>query len=309
VIERRSASAGSEWDADVLPGDDTATQMTTAADLSAGADNDDPTAGDQDVEALVVEIEETRTEMAGTVEELGDRLDPANVAARAKETVRDATIGTLERKVDDVTTTASEFASDAGRTAQQAGSGIVETIKQNPIPAALAGIGIGWLVLNRRSGQSSNWSGSWQSSARNWDRDEIRGGIGRGSNAGRDGSGLTDTIGQRAGEAGDAIGDAASNARRAANDAMTNVGDTAGQAASTVGRTANDVMSQAQQAVESNPLAFGAIAVAVGAAVGMALPATDAEKRVMGQPASQLIDKVENAVSEPLERMETAGTR
>ena len=54
---------------------------------------------------------------------------------------------------------------------------------------------------------------------------------------------------------------------------------------------------------------MGAIAVAIGAAVGLALPASQAEKRVIGQAGSQLIDKAETAVTRPLEELESTSDR
>ena len=44
----------------------------------------------EDVEVIASEIEETREEMTGTVEAIGERLDPANIVQDAKETVREA---------------------------------------------------------------------------------------------------------------------------------------------------------------------------------------------------------------------------
>ena len=43
---------------------------------------------------------------------------------------------------------------DMGETVRGAGSGIVGTIKANPWPAALTGIGLTWLFVNRRRGSS-----------------------------------------------------------------------------------------------------------------------------------------------------------
>jgi hypothetical protein len=41
----------------------------------------------------------------------------------------------------------------------------------------------------------------------------------------------------------------------------------------------------------------------------MAIPATQTERRVMGQTGSQLIDKAADAVEKPLEKMENAAAR
>ena len=40
-------------------------------------------------DALVTEIERTRTDLARTIDEIADRVDPANVARRATDQVRE----------------------------------------------------------------------------------------------------------------------------------------------------------------------------------------------------------------------------
>lgn len=312
MTERPNASAGDGWDADVLSTRTdapsatetpsvTARPLGTIPDDASGAAPFDETGigeGEPEVEMLVVEIAETRADLAGTVDELGARLEPSAIADQAKDKVRDATIGTLETKVDEMTTAASDFASDTSRTVQGVGTGLMETIRQNPIPAAMAGIGIGWLVMNRQGAGRSITDGNWTSDDA-WMTD---GGYGRRASRGN-------PIARGASQIGDTVGDAAQGARRTASEAAETVGQTADQAATTVSRTANDLIGDAQRAIESNPLAFGAIAVAVGAAVGMAIPATQTERRVMGQTGSQLIDKAADAVEKPLEKMENAAAR
>jgi ElaB/YqjD/DUF883 family membrane-anchored ribosome-binding protein len=269
----------------------------------------DDAADDPEVEALVVDIETTRSQMSQTVDELGDRLAPSAVADRAGNAVREATVGKIEAKVNDMTTAASDLVSNAGQTAQEAGGGIVETIRRNPVPAVMAGVGLGWLWMNRSQTSGTTWSSGRRSYQSGWmaGDDGWRRTDGGASWAGRGGStgsgGIGQKIGDRAQEASSAVGDAADSARRAAGNAVDDLGMNASRAAETVGMTASDAMAQAQQAVESNPLAFGALAVAVGTAIGLALPATQAEKRVMGNTGSRLIDQVETAVSEPLDEM------
>ncbi|MEA2519653.1 MAG: hypothetical protein QOF49_1733 [Chloroflexota bacterium] len=285
VTERTTASSSSTWDADVLP---------TDTDLEV-LDGSGGVTGDPAVDQLAAEIALTRSEMTSTVEELGDRLDPGTIAERTTEKVREATIGKVEAKVDQMANTASELATNASETVQETGSGVLETIRQNPIPAALAGFGIGWLVLNRQPRSSSAWVD--RRSASTW------------SGSGYDQGGVADAVGSRAKEASAAVGDAASNAKQAAGDVASTVGGAASDAATTVGSTATSVASTAQRTIESNPLAIGAIAIAVGAAVGLALPASQTEKRVMGQAGSQLIDKAETAVTKPLEELENTSAR
>jgi ElaB/YqjD/DUF883 family membrane-anchored ribosome-binding protein len=282
--------------------DDTTFDRDRVSGLDADPLTDDSfaTASEEpEVEALVIDIATTRSEMSQTVDELGERLAPSAVADRAGEAVREATIGKIEAKVNDVTNAASDFATNAGQTAQEAGSGIAETIRRNPIPAAMAGIGLGWLWMNRQSGRTS-WTSSrrpvrtsWAAADDGWRRADRT----------YDDRYDNPSIGDRARDVSSSVGDAADNARRAAEQRLDDIGTNASRAADQVGTTATQAVTQAQQAVESNPLAFGAIAVAVGTAIGLALPATQTEKRVMGEAGGRLIDQVESAVSQPLDEM------
>ncbi len=270
----------------------------------------DPRAGDAfveeepEVEAIFVDIAATRSEMADTVDALGERLAPSAVAGRAGDAVRDATIGRIESKVNDMSTTASDLVSNAGETVQQTGEGILDTIRRNPVPAALAGIGIGWLVVSRSQSGSSSRAPSpnrrplrtgWVATGDGWRRSD------------RGPFDVGDALDRRARSASAAFENATADARQSIGDSVDELGDRASRAAETFGSTAADTLAGAQRAVESNPLAFGALAVAVGTAIGLALPATTAEKRMMGPTGGRLIDQVEHAVSQPLDEM--AGKR
>ena len=243
-------------------------------DLTEGVAPADQT--DEEVEVIATEIEQTRDEMTGTVQAIGDRLDPANIVQDAKETVREATVG----RVEHMTSNALETAGDTG-------SGILETIRQNPLPAAMAAIGIGLLVMNRSNGRSAYradryWEGGWR------DADEYRTGYGTGP-------GMT----ERAGETLDQVGQ---KAGRVASDVRSTVGELPDQ----VGTTARDVGWNAQRVLEDNPLAVGAAAFAIGAAIGMALPETEVERNVLGQATDRAIDTAQRTASEAVQQLETS---
>jgi len=142
---------------------------TVNSDLDAyPASGTDDGAEDPEVEALVVENETPRSEMSQTVDALGDRLAPSAVADRAGNAVREATVGKIEAKVNDMTTAASDLVSNAGQTAQEAGGGLVETIRRNPVPAVMAGVGLGWLWMNRSQTSGTTWSSGRRSYQSGW---------------------------------------------------------------------------------------------------------------------------------------------
>ena len=87
---------------------------------------------------------------------LQERLSPAHLKEQvkgqvkeqyeqAKETVREATIGKVEDMVERVSDTVSETR-----------RGIVDAIKEKPIPAALVGVGLAWMWMNGRGDSRSD---------------------------------------------------------------------------------------------------------------------------------------------------------
>ncbi|NJD28200.1 MAG: DUF3618 domain-containing protein [Chloroflexi bacterium] len=244
---------------------------------------EDPTVGQ-----LVNEIEVTREEMTVTVEEIGDRLDPRNMVEDAKASVRDATVG----KVEQMANSAEQMVDQAGQAVEQAGSGIIETIRRNPVPAALAGIGIGWLAMSARN-----------TGGMPFDRQTGRyryPGYARGGDLWRyrsEPSGGSSDLGERAGEVADRLG---RTVERGGDQLSAMAGEMPNQARD-VARQAGD---EAGRMYRENPLAMGAIAVAVGAAIGMALPATDFERRTIGRPSRELLDKAGDAAGDALGTVE-----
>jgi hypothetical protein len=264
-------------------------QMTTGGwsddqpDLVAYEISTTAVTGDPEVDQLVDEIAYTRDEMTGTVEEIGDRLDPRHIVAEAKGSVRDATIG----KVEEMATTAQDMVSNVGQTAQETGSGIVDTIRRNPLPAAMIGIGVTWLAMSNRSTgpRSSDWTsgGRWNTKGSSWD---TTGGSYEGS-----GDGMTDRVGGAVGQVQGKAGEVAGQVQ---------------QTAAQVPYVARQVGDNAARVVQENPLAVGAVALAVGAAVGMALPTTRPEHEIMGQARDSLIGRAESAASDAMNQAEAS---
>jgi ElaB/YqjD/DUF883 family membrane-anchored ribosome-binding protein len=290
-----------------------------------------------DVEATRAQIEQTRADLSETIDAIQQKLSPQNLAEQAKSTVRDATVGKAGDMVSNVTDTAKQAVSNAGDTAKQAvssagdtaketvssagdsakgfGSTFVETVRQNPVPAALAGIGLGWLFMSARKQSSSQV----QYQPREYDSELPYSYSGDYSYRYRD-YGDKGTARQTLNKAQDAVGNVTDRAQSAMGDTVSQAQDKAGQVAGqvqdTAGQMADQVQSQAsqlsnqaqyqtqraaggfQQMVEERPLAVAAGALALGVAVGLAVPSTPQEQQLMGQARDTLMDQAQQRVQE-----------
>jgi ElaB/YqjD/DUF883 family membrane-anchored ribosome-binding protein len=249
--------------------------------------NPDPALRDEaevdEVEVTRVEIERTRADMGDTVDAIQDRLSPENLKEQAKDRVKEATVGK----------------------AQDAGSGIAATIRENPLPAALTGIGLGWLLVSARkqSSDQPRYRGGTYPPAYDYPpRYEERGTSGP-------------SEGQTLGQARDKVGETASQAQSRVEDtagrAQDRAGQIADQAQDRVGRVGDQVQYQARRAsggfqrmLRENPLTVGALAVGVGATIGLAIPETSKEHEVMGEARDNLVDKAQEKAQETQQRVQ-----
>jgi hypothetical protein len=119
----------------------------------AGTETGEETTGDDEIIAARTDIETTRAHMSETVDAIQEKLSPGNMVDDATSAVRDATIGKAQAAAGTVSDTARGW-----------GSGALETIRQNPIPAALAGVGLGWLLVVSRRQTSSSSDSSYRPS-------------------------------------------------------------------------------------------------------------------------------------------------
>jgi len=291
---------------------------------------------DESTEQIREEIEETRAQMSGTIDEIQERLSPRRLVNDATETVREAAVG----KVRDVMETASGSA-----------GGIVERIKDNPVPAALIGIGAWWLFGGQGNGSPKNVSRRYNSEG-TFDRENFRQGyLGAQHRSG----GFVDTLKQHPvpaalaglgvawwmrdrrqgqtsayrddsewssdysaystsnspgiqGGRGSGIRDAASNATDKMSDlaerTQDRVADLAGRTQETVGQYADRAQTEFDRLLRDNPLALGAFAVAVGAAVGMAIPESQREREMMGDMRNQIVDKAQNLAHGAMDKVQ-----
>ena len=237
--------------------------------------------GDADTESIKREIEQTRVVMSETIGEIQERLRPDHLLQHARDGVRDAAAG----KVRSIMNSANERAQLAAERAREVGNHLAWYAKEHPVRMAITAGLITWWAMRGRSNGSQEWYGAADTS---WDYDEYEP--------------LEPTLRERAGgiaaSARDTARDYASSARETVNDYAATARDTVNDYASSAASSARDASRRVRRAagsattsldvwVRENPLAAGAVAVAVGAAIGMAMPGTDVEDRAMGETRDQ----------------------
>lgn len=252
-----------------------------------GEINPNPAATDDELESLRLELAQTRAQMSETVYALQGRLNPQYVREQASSQAKD--------------------------TAKQAGSNLSETIKQNPIPAALTGagiIGLGWLIASGRDDDSQQRSleSSRYESARFEDgphyyerspeypayyEDETRE-LGS-SSEGR----------SRTQEASGQAREKADQARERASQMGGQLQDRANEVGGQAQQQAQRAKSGFQRMLQENPLAVGAIAAGIGAAVGFSIPESEKENQLMGEKRDQLANQGQQRVRDYQDRAQS----
>lgn len=282
-------------------------------------DDTEGDAGTDEIEATRAEIEQTRCEMAETIDAIREKLSPEHLLHEARETIREATIGraqeaaghaveTAKEAVTDVVESAREAMSNAGDTARGTGAMMMETIRQNPLPAALTGLGLAWLWMSARRQSAGPDRYPWayrptedlrpgSSAAGSWDQ------------AGSRDGGVIDPMQERAADVARQVQAQASQVVERVQTQAAAVTDRVQDRVSEWGSQAQYQAQKAgyrfQEMLEENPLTVAAIAMAIGAGVGLAAPVSRQESQIMGAAREQLVDRAQQAVQGVAQKAQT----
>jgi ElaB/YqjD/DUF883 family membrane-anchored ribosome-binding protein len=291
------------------------------------------------IEATRAEIEQTRAQMGQTIDEIKDRLSPATLMEEAKEAASDKVhdmVDAAKDKAKDVVAmasgavhTATDYISDkatpvvetakeklapvvdaaksAGRSAKGAGETVVETVRMNPLPAALIGIGVGWLVMSTRQQHSSRYTNGYRNDYSNgngngWEGDRsYNAGLAydsperyAGAESRFEKQSPVERVKDSLHEAGDKMSSIASDAKHKASDLAVATKD-----------KAQATVSSLDSWVHENPLAAGAVALLVGAAVGLAIPGTRRENELFGSKRDELAHKAAEKTHEVVDKVQS----
>ncbi|GAC1521269.1 MAG: hypothetical protein NVS2B16_28760 [Chloroflexota bacterium] len=314
-----SESVSSAPYAEELADDPYGEQTRSFVTAPSGNDNDDssPDADDPDVQENRLRIEHTRAELSETIDAIQQKLAPSHLAEQAKETVREATIGKAQDMMSNVSDTAMDAVSNVGDTAKGAGSSFVDTIRQNPIPAALAGVGLTWLFAGMRK-NSANQGAYRRASDLPYTYSEDYT-LGRSSGMQQQYYGGTDNrldqvqnrAGDLANQAQNKAGDLASQAQDKAGNLANQAQDTAGKIGNQASDLASGTVTQAQYTAQrattimrENPLGAGAAALALGLVAGLAIPETAKEDQLMGPTRESLTQKAQQTVQQTAQKVQ-----
>lgn len=245
----------------------------------------------EDKDRIEADLNESRHRLNDTLEALGQKLSPKDMAEDLIDVVR----------------------SEAGRVTRFA----AHQVQQNPLPFALVAAGVVWLVLSNRSGRGSSSSSSkqprrladthrslsdedWRVERQRGSLDEIASQYPRMDDESEDAYSIRthqayataldlepganedeDSFRERVKQTAQSMREKASQAGRELKHKVEGV-------TSRIGDMTSDVGGKATRFYDQSPLAAGAVALALGLIVGGATPLTTPERRVIRDAATRL---------------------
>lgn len=238
------------------------------------------------------EIARTRVEMSETLGEIQDRLRPDHLLQQAKDGVTNAAAG----KVRTIMHSAGETASVVASRSRDAGNYLADYAMAHPIRIAVTVGALTWWMLRGRD-RYNVWDGAVDTQ---WDDADPIGGVDTRplrDRVGEYASSARETVGEYASTARETVGEYATSARETVGEYAQSARTTARRASARVGGAARSATSSVDDFARENPLAAGAVALAVGAAIGLAARRTAWEDSAMGEMRDRAWEKASKAAS------------
>ena len=273
-------------------------------------------------EAIQARIAKTRTEMGRTIDAIQTRLDPDRLKHQAQSALKEATIGKVEDMAETTTRRVNNWRSN-----------LIDTVRSNPVPAALVGVGLGWLFMEGNKSDDYD-NGDYPYYDRPYSRYTYASDPDNkfATQAGRAARQLKDktneavhnaenTVSDVAHKAGETVQDLGERAGDMVDRVQNSAEDLAHQAQMGVQHLGDEVQEQAQylrrrtayqtrrakssfqQLLQENPLIVGAAALAIGAMVGLSLPGTEQEDELMGETRDDLVHRAQDVVKDTTDKV------
>lgn len=228
------------------------TNTTTA--LAVTSDSDDPA-------VIQRQIDYTRAQLATTINAIGERLSPENLLAQAKYSAKEATVGRFR-----------DMTNEANRKMEGMSGSLSQTVRENPLPVAVIGLGLGWLLMANRNKHDGYRAGDYDyrsSGYRYYEDMEARGRLeqareragdiahdvahsveSRAADVRRQVDGVGESVGDYAQRAGETVSQTAQRAGETVSQTAHRVGETLGDTAARVGETFSDTAGRVGDTAE-----------------------------------------------------------
>jgi hypothetical protein len=252
------------------------------------------------------EIDETRDAISEDIRALGEKLDREHLKEQARERARETAHGVKQAAVDKAVAWKDSTMDTIGSRGRRAGGATWSYAKSNAIPLTMIGVGTGWLAASQRSHARRGAQPSLPETAES-----------AGTRVQEQAESAGMAVRERAESAGAAVHERAESARTRVRDqahrAGTRVREQAEGMYGRMGegvRSAQDRMShgmartrdmvqerahlaqtKGRDLADSNPIGFALASLLAGVGVGMLLPSTLKERKVLG-PAREQVGRV-----------------
>lgn len=273
-----------------------------------------------DPDVIRSQIARTRAQMGETIDQIQARLAPEQLKHQAQEAIREATLEKVE-----------EMKMSVEQKARNWRSGLVHTIRENPVPAALVGIGLGWLMMSNkeddnypayyqeRNGRHFNGGSDYRPYYAHYPREaEQYGQYGEDETMqARVGEAVEDVqerVGEMTDQARQRVSSLAHDAREQVRGTADHLGNRADHLTQEARARAEEMRFQTRMGVyrakrtfsdtlEENPMAVAVAALAAGALVGMVLPSTPIENQLLGETRDRMMDEARSVAQDATERV------
>jgi ElaB/YqjD/DUF883 family membrane-anchored ribosome-binding protein len=234
-----------------------------------------------DTAEIKSEIERTRVEMSETLGEIQERLRPDHLIQQAKDSVTEAASG----KVRNMMHSAGETATRVADQTRYAGRSVADYASAHPLQMAVIAGGLTWWLLRSRGDRYATDYSEYNS---DYDTELAYGAEPT----------LRDRAGDYVSTARETVGEYAESARTGARRAAARVRETASNASIRAQRTWQRTSTSVDDWVHDYPMAAGALAVAVGAAIGLSVPSSDWEDRTLGERRDRAMEAARSKARE-----------
>ncbi len=259
----------------------------------------------EDQAELRAQIRETRQNIHDTLSTLKGRVSPAVL----KEEARRATMRKVEHMMETTRSTSERWS-----------SAMVEKIVNNPVPASLIGLGLFWLLKSESERTIDRYPSPYEhdpyldnlnpsdSLVDPATIDNLSSRVGDvadslSQKAGEISESLQKKMGEVSGSLHHKVGQVTSQAKAQASQWTDQAQEYSSRVQSRLQMQSRQARGEFERLLEENPLAVGAMGLAVGVAVALSLPRTQRENDLLGQTRDQLMHRAQGAVADKVQEL------